>query len=108
MSGGLASEEGGMCVRKPSEHLDVMVLPATLASLTLPPSVDEGEKGPIPEELGRCGELDGLQLQEHQLTGGVPASRTPCRAGALLSAHERSAAALIAAHVRRPSVPGKE
>ena len=73
MSGGLASEEGGMCVRKPSEHLDVMVLPATLASLTLPPSVDEGEKGPIPEELGRCGELDGLQLQEHQLTGGVPA-----------------------------------
>ena len=99
MSGVRASEEGGMCVRKPSEHLDVMVLPATLASLTLPPSVDAGAKGPIPEDLGRCGEREGLQLQESQLAGGVPASRTPRRTDAL-SARERSAATLIAAHVR--------
>ena len=96
MSGVRASEEGGMCVRKPSEHLDVMVLPATLASLTLPPSVDAGAKGPIPEG---CGELERLQQQEKQLTGGVPASRTPRRTDAL-SARERSAATLIAAHVR--------
>ena len=100
MSGVRASEEGGMCVRKPSEHLDVMVLPATLASLTLPPSVNDASgKGPIPE-VGRCGELEGIQLQENQLAGGVPASRTPCRADTLLSARERSAATLIAAHVR--------
>ena len=85
-----------MCVRKPSEHLDVMVLPATLASLTLPPSVDAGAKGPIPEG---CGELERLQQQEKQVTGGVPASRTPRRTDAL-SARERSAATLIAAHVR--------
>ena len=96
MSGVRASEEGGMCVRKPSEHLDVMVLPATLASLTLPPSVDAGAKSPIPEG---CGELERLQQQEKQLTGGVPASRTPRRTDAL-SARERSAATLIAAHVR--------
>jgi len=96
MSGVRASEEGGMCVRKPSEHLDVMVLPATLASLTLPPSVDAGAKGPIPEG---CGELERLQQQEKQVTGGVPASRTPRRTDAL-SARERSAATLIAAHVR--------
>ena len=94
MSGGRASEEGGMCVRKPSEHLDVMVLPATLASLTLPPSVDAGVKGAVPEDLGRCGEREGLQLQESQLAGGVPASRTPCRADALLSGRERSAGQL--------------
>ena len=92
MSGVRASEEGGMCVRKPSEHLDVMVLPATLASLTLPPSVDDaGGKSPIPEV---CGELERLQQQEKQLTGGVPASRTPCRADALLSGRERSAGQL--------------
>ena len=96
MSGVRASVEGGMCVRKPSEHLDVMVLPATLASLTLPPSVDAGAKGPIPEG---CGELERLQQQEKQLAGGVPASRTPRRTDAL-SARERSAATLIAAHVR--------
>ena len=89
-----------MCVRKPSEHLDVMVLPATLASLTLPPSVDAGAKGPIPENLGRCGEREGLQLQESQLADGVPASRKPRRTDTLLSARERSAATLIAAHVR--------
>ena len=95
MSGGRASEEGGMCVRKPSEHLDVMVLPATLASLTLPPSVDDaGGKGPIPEDLGRCGEREGLQMRENQLTGGVPASRNPRRADTLLSARERSAGQL--------------
>lgn len=147
MSGGRASEEGGIYIRKPSEHLDVMVLPATLASLILPPSgddvglpdslpskrstslrtpqaaslppgrpsssndqqsvVEEEEepalwpapachaKGAIPDELGRCGDLERLQLQENQLAGGVPASRTPCRADALLSARERPAATLI-------------
>ena len=40
MSGGKASEnELGMSLRKPSDHLDVMVLPATLASLTLSKNV---------------------------------------------------------------------
>eukprot|EP00964_Phaeocystis_antarctica_P048942 scaffold28342_cov57-Phaeocystis_antarctica.AAC.2 len=35
-------------------------------------------EGPIPDELGQCGELEALSLSDNQLSGGVPASLGNC------------------------------